>query len=221
MIVILVTLMGVMGCMQISEQDRMVRYLEKKYGEQFVPLGSRFGGIGNDYSILAVENSRFPGEEILVMRYTPEDSDTQYSDNYQAFRLRDQINVELHEMVSEIYGVCKVYYKVPYAALPSYCTQELTMEELLSDEKILANIYLFLSVGVPVEEKEAQLELLKQQLVIKGYQIKGSVCYIQDQEHYEKINQENVMQSCNEGVLPAGNGSFLLKGEEFVYSRWR
>ena len=208
--------------MEHLKTDKMTAYMNKKYKEKFTFAGSFGGQLGKDYSMIYVESEERPGMFALV-RCEETKSGEIFTDNYAAILKKAEIEALLRPAAEEIYGECKLFFKVPELVLPENYQADITAEEFLEREESLAQIYLFPKEKREAsrEEKEAGLTSFCEISRQKGYLFRGVVSYPKSPEDYEMIRESNFVTCGYEGYQAFEEIIFSMeKHGGFRYMKW-
>lgn len=196
----------------------MLQYMEQKYHEKFTLLGPYGGQIGKPCRMVFMSSERFPKAQILV-RMIREESSVRYQDNYPAYLQKDGMERFMRQDAEQVFGACKVFYKIPRQVFPETFPLNLSTEEFLRHPDSQVLLYFYPKEGQ--ENAEAQLEQLAALLTQNGYCIGGVLSYPEQDSMYERLNadnfyrEDNDYRACREAVFR------LLPSGEFAYLEWR
>lgn len=199
-------LLGVDGCTG-SREEEMLAYMEEKYGESFEMIGSYAGQIGKDYTMALVRSFNRPQDQVLV-RLMQQNDEEVYQDNYLAYLLKEKIEAILAESAREIYGECKVIYKVPYLVFPADFGPDMSAEAFLKQPEAKVQIFIYPKSGC--EDQKKDLETLEALIFQKGYRISGVVSYPQSEEMYQEISGRNISRDGYRGYQAITESAFSV-----------
>lgn len=205
-ILLAVVIMGVTGCAR-SREEQMLVYMEEKYGESFEMIGSYAGQIGKDYTMALVRSFNRPQDQALV-RLTHRKEEEVYQDNYLAYLLKEKIEAVLLEDASEIYGECKVIYKVPYLVFPETFGPDMGAEAFLKQKEAGVQIFIYPKSGC--ENQIRNQEAFEMRIRQKGYRISGVVSYPKSEEMYQRISGRNISRDGYLGYEAIAESTFFV-----------
>ncbi len=197
----------------------MLNYMERKYGESFTSPEPYAGQAGKDYAMLRVRSADGKAEEILV-RAVREGKITIYQDNYLAYRLKDSIEQRMKELVSPIYGKCRVFYKIPELVFPTDFSPDMDADAFLRHPQSQARVYFYIE-KCPADPQK-QFQQLQSVLKEKEYIIGGIISYPANEKMYQMITTENFTRDLYLGYQYKLEGLFSMdeKGG-LIYLEWK
>ncbi len=212
------------GRIQGGSDRGMLTYMKQKYGEDFEKAEMWNGQFGKNYTMLKVRSRSKPEETALVRELYTENGKI-FQDNYLAVLCRDEIEQEIKELARPIFGVCKVFYKIPELVFPEDYAADMDAEAFLKNPASMVRIYLY--PAYDSKQKEEQVETFLHKVTEKGYVIGGAVCYLTDREVYDRLDRDNFMGDRYRGCEAAAEAVFSLdeKGNlqylEWIYAKNR
>ena len=197
----------------------MLGYMEKKYKEHFAMVGSYGGQIGKDYAMVRVKSRNRPNDLALV-RITYEKSRNVYQDNYLGFLLKEEIEAVIQERAEEIFGECKVFYKVPHLVFPPSFGPEMDAEEFLKHPDSMVQMFIYPKEGA--EQGKDDLVRFAKLLYEKGYCIKGILSYPKNEEMYQMVLKGQYFRDGFAGYRAANEAAFAMNEDgSFRYVKWK
>lgn len=206
------------GC-KGSGEDKMLKYMEDKYKEEFAIVGSYSGQLGKDYIMAQVKSSERPGDLALV-RISYQAEETIYQDNYLGYLLKEQIENKIRIPAEEIYGECKVFYKVPGLVFPATFGPDMGAEAFLRHPNSMVQVFIY-PKEAGTEDKEEKLQALAESFRERGYLIRGVVSYPEEREMYDVVTGENFYRDGFFGYRAAAEAVFSMAEEGFKYLKWK
>lgn len=94
----------------------MLDYMKEKYGEDFADEEACAGQTGKAYTMRRMHSKSRPDESVLVRAMGREE--VVFQDNYLAYLLKEEIEKTIGEIAGEVFGECKVFYKIPELVFP-------------------------------------------------------------------------------------------------------
>ncbi|MDE7330735.1 MAG: hypothetical protein K2O16_00620 [Lachnospiraceae bacterium] len=201
-----------------GEDDKMLEYMERKYGETFMVIETYAGQFGKDYTMLKVRSRRIWTEEILVRASGREK--TVYQDNYLAYLLRDKIEQRMREMAEPVFGECKVFYKIPRQVFPSDYPAYMEADAFLQRPQSMVRVYVYVKNGD--KDRQKQFEQFFASLRQQEYILGGVISYPADEGMYEMITAKNFQRDIYQGYQYMEEAVFSMgeKGE-LAYLEWK
>jgi len=197
----------------------MLRYMEEKYKELFAMVGSYGGQIGKDYTMVRVIGRSRPKEQALV-RITYQNGENIYQDNYLGFLLKEEIESIMQECAEEIFGECKVFYKVPHTVFPPYFGPDMRAEEFLSHPQSMVQLFIYPKEGA--ERGKEDFGRFMERVSQKGYFIKGILSYPEDEKMYQMLLGGKYYRDGFGGYRAQREVAFAMKEDgSFRYVNWK
>jgi hypothetical protein len=218
LIALLLLAAALCGC-KGSEEKEMLAYMEGKYREQFAMEGSYGGQLGKDYAMIQVKSRNRP-RDLALVRISYKEEGNVYQDNYLGYLLREQIENKIKELAEEIYGECKVYYKIPQLVFPATFGPDMGADAFLRHPDSMVQIFIY-PKEVDVSDKEEKLEALAEGFRKKGYFIRGVVSYPKEREMYDVLSGENFYRDGFSGYRAEAEAIFSMAEEGFKYLKWK
>ncbi|MBQ8596379.1 MAG: hypothetical protein IJ409_01185 [Lachnospiraceae bacterium] len=209
---------GAGGCLAM-EEDKMLGYMEKKYKEHFAMVGSYGGQIGKDYTMVRVKSRNRPNDQALV-RITYEKSGNVYQDNYLGFLLKEDIEGIMQPVAEEVFGECKVFYKVPHLVFPTSFGPDMSAEAFLKHPDSMVQLFIYPKEGA-AQGKEMLIKYAER-LKKEGYCVKGILSYPEDEETYHALHNRQFYRDGFAGYRASEEAAFAMKwGGGFRYVKWK
>lgn len=200
-----------------ERRSGMLDYMKDKYGEDFVEEEAYGGQFGKAYAMRRVHSVSRPGESALVRVMGEEEKI--FQDNYLAYLLRDEIEERMKGLAEEVFGECKVFYKIPELVFPSEFPADMEVDAFLRHPLSMVRIYVY--VRNNLSEEEGQTEAFLASLVREGYIVGGVVSYPAGEEMYEMITADNFAGDIYQGYQSGAEAVFSMKKNgELSYLRW-
>ncbi len=200
--------------------NQMIKYANNKYQETFQLDTVCEGQPGGAYTMILVKSKTFPEGEIIIRSDWNQKGEWVQRDNYVSYYLQEQVREQIQIIAAYVYGQCKVYYKPTSMVLPAEYSKEMGVEEFLSRKESMVHIYIYLPTQASIREKSEKAELLQEELIRKGYQLKGLICYINNAGFYDYISDANYREAYTEQKQTCARGTFLLEKAGYTYLRW-
>lgn len=197
----------------------MLGYMEAKYKELFAMVGSYGGQIGKDYTMVRVTSRNRPKEQALV-RITYREGENVYQDNYLGFLLKEEIELIMQECAEEIFGECKVFYKVPHTVFPPSFGPDMKAEEFLRHPQAMVQLFIYPKSGA--DKGEEDFARFTEVLSEKGYFIKGILSYPEDEKMYQMLLKGQYYRDGFGGYRAKREAAFAMKEDgSFRYVNWK
>lgn len=197
----------------------MLRYMEGKYKEPFTIVGSYGGQIGKDYTMVRIMSHSRPKEQALV-RVTYHKDGNVYQDNYLGFLLKEEIEKVMQMQAEEIFGECKVFYKVPHMVFPTSFRPDMDAKEFLKSPEAMVQLFIYPKEGA--ESAKENFRHFTEALDAKGYCMKGIISYPEDEEMYELVLKGQYYRDGFGGYRAEREVAFAMKGDgSFRYVKWK
>ena len=206
------------GCKR-SEDVKMLTYMEDKYKEQFDTEGSYGGQLGKDYAMIQVKSRKNP-KDLALVRISYEKDGAVFQDNYLGYLLKEQIENKIRALAEEIYGECKVYYKVPMLVFPPTFGADMGVDAFLRHPASMVQVFIYPKES-NVADKEEKLKDLAEQFRERGYLIKGVLSYPKEREMYDVLSGENFYRDGFDGYRATAEAIFSMAEEGFKYLKWK
>ncbi|WP_223068049.1 hypothetical protein [Paenibacillus caui] len=191
--------LGVSGCMNKKQdpeviKDEMMAYLEKKYGEEFVPLSLSFSDFAYSYDRLyAYPKKGTEKDAFEVWGTRKDDGSYSMSDGYFAKYIRPEYETVMSGFVSEIYKDFKLYTDFNEGIMPDRLNKNTKIEEIYNkDELFFSDTVIFVkeSSAKGIDDEES-LRTIAEKMQAK--KMVGSVrIYIVFDDKYESIGLETL-----------------------------
>ncbi|MCL1917892.1 MAG: hypothetical protein FWG14_06195 [Peptococcaceae bacterium] len=215
-----------------SNQEVMMSYMEKKYGETFTfsnmttesygqketqASGSMI--IGGAYDEIRVSSDKLKGKSIQVHM---DKKSKIITDNYICYLLRPQLNEYMSQLIESIYGPNQVFSRVPEgyiaALMPEAVGPDLSIDEYvkyIQDHTIFIDIYLYANKST----REKDLETLRSALEIRECRVPSlTIYYVNDPSMIGQITEKKRNSSDWEVENTKIKGSFKMDREyQFVW----
>lgn len=202
-------------------KEKMLSYMQRKYGEEFDCVESYAGQAGKAYAMLLVKSRKYNGFQALV-RMSERDGKRYYEDNYLARLLRNELEQIEDSLAGQCFGACKLYYKIPEFVFPFYFRADMAAEKFLQNPCSMPQFYIY-PEGRNLKRKdwEEKLKAFRRLNAEKGYKIRGTLSFAASEEKYKWITRENFVSSDYEGYEALDELLFSMdeKGN-FRYMRW-
>lgn len=207
--------------LKTEETEQMLAYMEQKYGEEFICLGSLGGQVGKPYSMIEAECKGRPGSKVLI-RSRRENGKTCFEDNYLALLLQEELQNTIGQLAEQAYGECKIFYKIPELVFPEEFRPDMTKEEFLTQTIIPVQFYIYPGKAKGEDgEEENRLNYFCSLNREKGYRLRGTVSYPATHGDYEFLTQDNFFQSDYLGYKAERELIFSMdENGKFHYVRW-
>ena len=194
----------------------MLEYMEQKYETAFTKQESYGGQFGKNYSMLKVRCSEVKADGILVR----EGSKVIYQDNYLAYLLKEQIEEHIKELAEQVFGACKVFYKIPEMVFPIETSADMKIEDLLKSSWAMVRIYLYIKES-PLDKKKC-VKKFCMLLQEKEYLAGGLISWPLDGENYQKITGDNFIRAAYAGYQYGTEVIFSLKDKNAsAHLKWK
>ncbi|WP_024346994.1 hypothetical protein [Lacrimispora indolis] len=204
------------GCMTITQEDYLreaEKYMKKKYGEKFKAIE-----YGMDYS-LYISPVSHPEWKVTVSFPKPKLWKVEFQDNYVAFLLKDELESEVKNIATNVYGDCKVFCRPMGISLPEKWNRDTTLEEY--NTKNISVLYLF--IGGDGSNKERDITVFLEEYCKSDNKITlMDIVYISN-EQLQELQERNLDWLFNERLY-YWRTFVALKGEsELSYDEveWR
>ena len=197
----------------------MLEYMEQKYETAFTKQESYGGQFGKNYSMLKVRCSGVKADGILV-RKVWEGSKVIYQDNYLAYLLKEQVEEHIKELAEQVFGACKVFYKIPEMVFPIETSADMKIEDLLKSSWAMVRIYLYIKES-PLDKKKC-VKKFCMLLQEKEYLAGGLISWPLDGENYQKITGDNFIRAAYAGYQYGTEVIFSLKDKNAsAHLKWK
>lgn len=209
------------GMKKEADRERMLSYMEEKYGEEFEFVEDYAGQAGKDYGMILAADRKNPDRRVLV-RLAREGGEDRFADNYPAFLLRQELEEKIGALAGECFGACKVFYKIPEFVFPAEFGPDLSADEFLGDPRSMAQFYIYpMQTQGGRREWEEKLDTLGKLSAANGWQIRGTVSLAREREDYDMVTKENFAASGYEGYEAMAELVFSMnESGGFRYRRW-
>lgn len=198
------------------ERNKMLKYMEEKYGEKFTAVEAYGGQIGKDYSMLKVSGQFADNALVRVIHESGKDI---YQDNYLGFIHKQEIQEKTHPIAEEIFGTCKVFYRVPSLVFPPTMTADTKAEKLLKNPQAMTRFFIYPKHRCKNSLKK--LEDFRLRLGAEGYCIGGVISFPLNAAWYQEISEENFGGESYLGYEAYEEVSFRIdETGEFKYLKW-
>ena len=127
------------GCMTITQEDYLreaEKYMKKKYGEKFKAIE-----YGMDYR-LYISPVSHPEWRVTVSFPKAKLWNVEFQDNYVAFLLKAELESEVKNIATEVYGDCKAFCPPMGIKLPKEWNRDTPLE--VYNTKNISVLYLFI-----------------------------------------------------------------------------
>lgn len=208
-------------CLYLKRErvNKMLEYMEQKYGESFTALGPYAGQFGKEYSMLMVREDKSRIDGILV-RAAEKGGKCLYQDNYLAYLLKEQIEQHMRELAEPIFGECKVFYKIPDMVFPVEFTADMEPEAFLKSPWSMVSIYLYIKEDSA--NRREQMEQFCSLLGEKQYLAGGVVSWPLDEADYQKITGKNFIRAAYIGYQYEAEAVFSVRDKTApIYLKWK
>ena len=193
--------------------------MEQKYETAFTKQESYGGQFGKNYPMLKVRCSEVKADGILV-RKVWEGSKVIYQDNYLAYLLKEQIEEHIKELAEQVFGACKVFYKIPEMVFPIETSADMKIEDLLKSSWAMVRIYLYIKES-PLDKKKC-VKKFCMLLQEKEYLAGGLISWPLDGENYQKITGDNFIRAAYAGYQYGTEVIFSLKDKNAsAHLKWK
>lgn len=201
-----------------GEKDKMLLYMEQKYGEPFQVMEPYAGQLGKEYTMIRVRSMNKNKEGILVRASGKERQ--VYQDNYLAYLLKSEIEQRLKETADSVFGSCKVFYKIPELVFPEEFPADMDVDAFLKHPQSKVRIYIY--VKRYPDHVQEQIDCFFERIKQKGYVIGGVISYPLEEEMYRMITEENFKGDIYQGYQSRTEAVFSMdeKGE-LMYLEWK
>lgn len=171
----------------MKETEKMISYMEEKYGEAFSLAGPFGGQFGKDLDMLELKSERYQKGGILVRRICCEGQEIM-QDNYLAILLEKEITGQMRAAAEQAFGESTVVYQIPEMVFPADFPAEMTAEELLINPWSMVKVTITPAAvqGPPAEMADAFFTILKK----KGYVIGGTILFPSGQKLIFSMGEE-------------------------------
>ena len=200
-----------------GKKERMLDYMKEKYGEEFVDEEAYGGQLGKAYVMRRVHSISRPKDSVLVRAMGEEEEI--FQDNYLAYLLRDEIEERMKGLATEVFGECKVFYKIPELVFPSEFSADMEVDAFLRHPLSMVRIYVYVK-DCPLD-RQRQADDFLSTLSKEGYLIGGVISYSAGEEMYEMITADNFVGDIYHGYRREAEAVFSMKKrKELSYLRW-
>ena len=224
----IIMMTGVSGCMQKNKLsiNACLSYMKDKYGTEFTLVeGEEVSQLTASMLEIYVKSADYPEEKVLVVEERLDNGNSiLFHDNYVAVRYRQEAKNLAEKMAEDVFGECRVLYKVDDTLVqPDEFDNTTTFEEFISDRA--SNIYF--DVLVPPEhsdnDKESELKKLEQLCIENRFVCICDVWYSTDEEVYWNSNSNvELMKARLDHRWYTENGQFIMDNDFTVYHEmWR
>ena len=196
----------------------MLDYMKEKYGEDFADEEVCAGQTGKAYTMRRMHSKSRPDESVLVRAMGREE--VVFQDNYLAYLLKEEIEKTIEEIAEEVFGECKVFYKIPELVFPPEFPADMEVDAFLRHPLSMVKIYVYVKDS-PLD-RQRQMDAFLTALCRENYVIGGAVSYPAGEEMYEMITAEHFMGDVHQGYKSMAEVVFSLKeGGAPAYLRWK
>ncbi len=185
--VLVLLLIICLGACRKGENEQMLAYMERKYGEAFVEKEIYAGQFGEDYTMLRMQSKSRPGEDILVRVLRREKP--VFQDNYLSILLQKEVEEKINTLAKPVFGECRVFYKIPELVLPADFPADMEADTFLRHPLAMVRVHVYARF-IP-EDVRKQFQDFYTSLKEKGYLVSGVISYPADEESYRVITREN------------------------------
>lgn len=201
-----------------GEENQMLDYMERKYGEAFSETETYAGQFGKDYTMLKVRSQKRQIGEILV-RASGKDKIV-YQDNYLAYLLRDEIEQRIRDIAEPVFGKCKVFYKIPEQVFPEEFPADMEADVFLRHPQSMVRVYIY--VRYPPKDRLEQFDKFFLALRAEQYIVGGVISYPADREMYAMITEDNFTGDIYQGYQCLAEAVFSMSEKgELAYLEWK
>ena len=171
--------------------NKVITYMETKYGEDFSLTGPFNGQFGKNYAMYELETADKQKGRILVRRMQADGKEL-LQDNYLAILLQTQIEDRIRVLAEEIFGICAVEYQVPELVFPAEFSADMTVEKFLQNKDSMIKVTVYVEKSsLERAEREAAVQRFLKNLRTRAY-IVGGVLVFADGEYVIFSLNENV-----------------------------
>ena len=204
-----------------NEVNKMLSYMEYKYGEEFNHVESYAGQPGKPYITMLVERKSNPNQVALV-RVRSYNGRRYYEDNFLAYLLMDELEEKVMTLAEKSFGKCKLYYKIPVFVFPGEFRADMSAEDFLQNPYAMAQFYIYpKSASKDKDAWEKKLQSFINRNAGEGYQIRGTLSLPASEDNYEMIQKDNFAESDYLGYEAFGELVFSMDHEgKTRYVRW-
>ena len=201
-----------------GEENRMVAYMEQKYGESFAVMESYAGQFGKDYTMLRMRSISRNQEGVLVRASGR--ADIAYQDNYLAYLLKEEIEYRLAQSAKASLGECKVFYKIPDLVFPAEFPADMEADAFLRHPQSKVRVYIYVrdcSADIQKRVDDFFSKMQKQKYIIGGV-----ISCPMDEVMYEMITEENFRGDVYLGYQSVTEAVFSMDElGKLVYLEWK
>ena len=183
-------MIGVSGCMfgrkKLFKPEEIQKYLSEKYDDTFTLKAVGLETMNSGSQRMTMYSEKL--NQIITVEYDPDIPEIEKAvrDNYQSFSLKEAIEKEILSLAEEVYIRPKVFFRPSINPFYSVMESGLSAEELLRKNTEDFSVYVILPPDLTDYEEKGYLfvNLLRE----KGFYLKLSIIYMEDEESYTQIN---------------------------------
>ena len=189
--VLVIGLLLVIEGSRMREMERMISYMEEKYGEAFSPVQPFGGQLGKNLDALELKSEKFKGGGILVRRIYLKEQEVM-QDNYLAFLLEREITCRIAAAAEQAFGESSVVYQIPELVFPADFPAKMSAEEFLRNPWSMVKVTIMPAAAEdrPAEKADIFFSILKE----KGYIIGGTVLFSSGQRLIFSMGEEGTIR---------------------------
>ena len=196
-----ILVIGKTGCIMktYDEKEKMLAYMENRYGEEFIYIESYAGQYGKEYVAALVKSRKHPEREALVRR-SGRNGRKCYEDNYLAYLLKDALEEAIKREAEQSIGECEVVYVIPGFVFPDSFSCSMSADTFLKEICAMPQFMIYPLAERPIvagsssgkvpgnislqerQSWEEKIEVFRQRLVQKQYKIRGSLYFADGEE---------------------------------------
>lgn len=156
LLAIIITLLGVTGCMSKKPnpeeiKNKMITYLQEKYGEEFVPISLSLRDHAYSSDRLYAYPKKGTKKDLFEVSGQQEDGSYVMHDGYFGIYIKPEYEKVLSGFVGEIYKDFKLYTNFSEGVLPDRLNKNTQVEEIYSKDE-----YFFSDTAIFVKESSAK-----------------------------------------------------------------
>lgn len=150
LLAIMISILGVTGCMNKKPnpeeiKNKMMTYLQEKYGEEFVPMSLSFSDWAYSYDRLYAYPKKGTKQDVFEVWGTKmDDGSYSMSDGYFGIYIKPEYEKVMNGIVGEVYKDFKLYTNFGEGVMPDRLNKNTKIEEIYNkDEPFSSDTVIF------------------------------------------------------------------------------